>query len=80
MLTVTALLLAFLGCDSLRQQTKIVDKPAGVMLRLVEPTTVKAEYLDEHGEKKTGKYLAPSGLWMVSPDFLEEPDSSGGNE
>lgn len=77
MLTVTVLLLAFLGCDSLRQQTKIVDKPAGVMLRLVEPVTVKAAYL-ENGEKKTGKYRAPSGLWMVSPDFLEP--SSEGNE
>ena len=72
-----ALAFALTGCAALQQQTKIVDKPSDVMLRTLEEETVEAEYIDkETGELRSGKYRVPARCWIVSPEFVEGPDSS----
>ena len=47
------------GCSAFRMQTKVVEKPANVMVRTLEEKSMKVQYMDKAtGELKVGIYRA----------------------
>ncbi|WP_287373971.1 hypothetical protein [Prosthecochloris sp.] len=65
------------GCSAFRTQTKVVEKPANVMVRTLEEKSMKVQYMDKAtGELKVGTYRVPAGSWIVSGDYVSASEKS----